>query len=298
MTTHFRRRLLAGAALFPLGLALLCASGCETLGIGVEYIAWFPKLKMGASKDPATIDVDQIELNTDIEATNVVTNYSTRVTIFGSTMFIESFHTNVASERNVENGFTINSVDFLGADPSIVDSGDRATSVLDFTLSRFNYEMGVSVGDLLNLAFILGIDALDIDLSVTNETTLATAAHWDGSVPAGTADIGTLVEHIPLMTVGARMEVNLGLVGIYARIQGMETEWVAGIAEWLTDIQDMEGFSFDGEAGVRWWPGNGGQISLSLGYRFYNMDLTFNATGDEVDILMDGVQFTIAARLP
>ena len=78
----------------------------------------------------------------------------------------------------------------------------------------------------------------------------------------------------------------------------METEWVAGIAEWLTDIQDLEGFYFDGEAGVRWWPGNGGQISLSLGYRFYNMDLTFNATGDEVDILMDGVQFTIAARLP
>ena len=285
MTTHFQRRLLTGAALFPLGLALLCASGCEPLSLGVEYIAWAPKLEIGASQDPQMGDPKQIELNTDIDSANIVTNYSTRVTIMGSTMFIESFNTTAVGQNVVQNAFTFDGVTF--------NPTDTASSDLDFTLSRLNYEMGFSVGDLLNLAFILGIDALDIDMSVTNETTL------NATPPvANNGHMGTLVEHIPLMTVGARMDIKLGPVGIYARVQGMETEWVAGIAEWLTEIQDLEGFYFDGEAGLRWWPGNGGQVSLSLGYRFYNMDLTFNATGDEIDILMHGPQFTAAVRLP
>ena len=254
-------------------LAGLAGSGCLGLaGVGAQGELWGPTLEVGAS----TNQLPEVDLNTetDIEDRELVWHYDTWVEILGHKLLLDSFQTTIAGSNPVQNPFTFDTIDFFPGDP--------ARSELDFSLTRFNFEFGVpdpipGVG----IYFIVGIDALDIDLEITKEST---------------GEVGTMVEHIPLVTVGLRGAIKLRRIEAFARIQAIESEWVQPIADVFEKIDELKGFYFDGEAGLRlWWGDN--HYALGVGYRFYDMDLEFQ-TGESADILMQGPTVTLIGKLP
>lgn len=253
----------------------LATSGClrEVLSVGAEAELWMPQLEVGASTDRLSL-VD-LNLETDIDRDeDLIGSYKTWVEILGYRILLDSFRTTVGGQNPVKNSFNFDGIAFA--------PGDVATSDLDFTLNRFNFEIGVPEPiPGLGIYFIIGIDALDIDLTIVKDST---------------GEIGNMVEHIPLVTLGLRVAAKLKRIEAFARVQAVQSEWVAGLADFLENIDDLQGFYFDGEAGFRIWWGDD-HYAITAGYRFYDMDLEFQ-TGESIDLLLQGPFISIQGKLP
>lgn len=271
MTKFPAARIVRWAAALLVTLAGLSVSGC-LVSVGAEAVLWAPRIDVGAANDPK----DRVDVNaqTDIDKEDLVVNYETWVQVMGFRVAGNTFRSEVTGQSTVQTPFTFDTVPF--------NPGDTASSDLDFSVIRFNVEIPIpepvpGVG----IWFIVGLDTLDINLKMANQTSSLT---------------GSLDEQIPMLTLGARAAVKVGPLEAYARLQAIESKWVKGIADALSDISRLEGFYFDGELGGRFWFLNG-RMALGLGYRFYSMDLEFQ-TDDALDLVIQGPAITLMGKLP
>lgn len=259
------------AAALMAGMAL-AGTGCLA-SIGAEGEMWMPRLDVGAS----TNQLSKVDLNveTDIDAEQeFVGSYKTWIEVLSYRFLLDSFHSTITGNNPVQNPFNFDGIAF--------NPGDVATSNLDFTLNRFNFEIRVpDPFPGFGLYAIIGVDALDIDMTLVKEST---------------GETGQMIEHIPLLTVGVRAAVQVKRLELFARVQAIESEWVESIADLFDDVNDLTGFYFDGEAGFRIWWGDR-HYALTGGYRFYDMDLEFQS-GESADLLLQGPFVSIQGKLP
>jgi hypothetical protein len=263
--------------------ALLTSAGCGLVQMEGEYYAWAPALEVGTSKDPAGTNAET-DLEADIDTENMVTGFTAGGHLGFLGLMIDAFEMDFTGENTVVNPFTFDNVPYA--------NGDLVVSEVSMTLTRFNFEIGGKLPVLpLRVYAIVGIDNIDLDMNVINQTLRDAPA-------AGPVDFeGTLADNIPLISIGGRAVLRVGPLEVYGRGQGIYSEWVAPVADWFSDVEDITGFYFDASAGVRYWIGDT-KVAIGAGYRYFTIDFEFNDPIEQADVLIHGPQLTLAAELP